>query len=103
MQRRNVLGNRLLTWLMNALYSTSVRDSQSGMWVFRRHCLDKMKLTSGGMPLSEEIKIEAILHPEIKFGEHWIPYSERIGQTKLAAWQDGLRNILFLFQRRLRD
>lgn len=102
MRVRNVLGNKLLTWVMNALYLTPVKDSQSGMWVFRRHCLDKMKLTSGGMSFSEEIKIEAILHPDIKFGEYHIAYFERIGDTKLLAWEDGLRNLRFLFERRLR-
>lgn len=102
MRFRNVLGNKLLTLVMNALYLTSVRDSQSGMWVFRRPCLGKMKLTSAGMSFSEEIKIEAILHREIEFGECHITYSERIGDTKLLPWRDGLRNLLFLFQRRLR-
>lgn len=101
MRLRNVLGNKLLTLVMNALYLGSIKDSQSGMWVFKRHCLDKMKLTSGGMSFSEEIKIEAILHPEIEFGEYHIPYFERIGDPKLFPWQDGLDNLLFLFQRRL--
>lgn len=102
MRTRNVLGNKLLTLAMNALYSSSLKDSQSGMWVFKRAGLEKMKLTSGGMSFSEEIKIEAILHPEIKFGEYHIPYFERIGDPKLFPWRDGLRNLLFLFRRRLR-
>ena len=102
MHLRNVLGNKLLTVAMNALYRFSVKDSLSGMWVFRRHCLGKMKLTSGGMPFTEEIKIEAILHPQIEFGEYHIPYFERIGRSKLAAWRDGARMLLFLLERRLR-
>jgi len=102
MRLRNVFGNKLLTLVMNALYASSVKDSQSGMWAFRRDCLDKIKLTSGGMPFSEEIKIEAILHPGIRFGEYHIPYFERIGDPKLFPWRDGLRNLLFLFRRRLR-
>lgn len=102
MRRRNVLGNKLLTVAMNALYRFSVKDSLSGMWVFRRDCLGKMKLTSGGMPFTEEIKIEAILHPQIEFGEYHIPYFERIGSSKLAAWRDGAAMLLFLLDRRLR-
>lgn len=102
MRTRNVLGNKLLTLVMNILYSSSLKDSQSGMWVFKRHCLDKMKLASGGMSFSEEIKIEAISHPGIRFGEYHIPYFERIGDPKLFPWRDGLNNLLFLFKRRLR-
>jgi len=102
MCRRNVLGNKLLTLVMNALYSSSLKDSQSGMWVFKRDCLDKMKLISGGMSFSEEIKIEAISHPEIRLGEYHIPYFERIGDPKLFPWRDGLINLLFLFKRRVR-
>jgi glycosyltransferase involved in cell wall biosynthesis len=102
MHLRNVLGNKLLTLAMNALHRVSVKDALSGMWVFRRHCLGKMKLTSGGMPFTEEIKIEAILHPQLEFGEYHIPYSERIGHSKLAVWRDGARMLLFLLERRLR-
>lgn len=103
MRTRNVLGNKLLTTIMNALYCCSLEDSQSGMWVFKRHCLQKMKLTSGGMSFSEEIKIEAILHPDIAVGEYHIPYFERVGDTKLIPWRDGLHNLLFLLRRRLRS
>jgi len=42
-----------------------VRDSQSGMWVFRRWVLDTSSLTSDGMALSEEIKLEAMSKKKI--------------------------------------
>ncbi len=45
---------------MSVLYFRWVRDSQSGMWVFRRSMLKDMKLVSDGMAFSEEIKIEAL-------------------------------------------
>ncbi len=100
MRRRNVFGNKILTYTTRLLYWCWIADSQSGMWVFRRHCLDKMRLTSDGMAFSEEIKIEAMLHPAIRFGEFHISYHERIGEVKLFTWRDGFKNLWFLFKRR---
>jgi hypothetical protein len=53
------------------------------------------------MALSEEIKMEAILNKEIKFGERLIIYSDRVGRVKLRKWKDGFKNLLFLFKKRL--
>ncbi|HUP28479.1 MAG TPA: hypothetical protein VM409_08600, partial [Chloroflexia bacterium] len=36
------------------------------------------------------------------FGEYHIGYSERIGETKLFPWTDGVDNLLFLIKYRLR-
>jgi glycosyltransferase involved in cell wall biosynthesis len=101
MRSRNYLGNMILTWVTRILFFTWIRDSQSGMWIFRRECLEKMQLTSGGMPFSEEIKIEAIQHRSIRFGEMHVYYHERIGETKLFSWRDGFENLVFLGSRRL--
>ena len=70
------------------------------MWVFRRSILKDMKLESDGMALSEEIKIEALLNPRIRFGEISIMYSSRLGESKLNPWRDGMQNILFLLKKR---
>src|SRR5215813_11552469 len=60
MSLKHRVGNRLLSLTMSLLFFRWVNDSQSGMWVFHRSALDKMKLRSDGMAFSEEIKIEAI-------------------------------------------
>ena len=98
---KNMVGNRILSWTMSVLYLRWVSDSQSGMWVFRRDILDRMKLTSDGMAFSEEIKIEAIRNRDIGFREIFINYSQRVGEIKLQLWRDGVRNLWFLFRKRL--
>ncbi|MBI1798810.1 MAG: glycosyltransferase family 2 protein [Candidatus Eisenbacteria bacterium] len=100
MQFTNRLGNGVLTVATAVLFFKPIRDSQSGMWVFHRSVLDRMRLTSDGMAFSEEIKLEALLRG-LKFGEGHIPYGERIGEVKLQKWRDGWENLAFLVRKRL--
>ncbi|HET9494291.1 MAG TPA: glycosyltransferase family 2 protein [Chloroflexia bacterium] len=102
MRFRNVLGNKILTWTTRILWLRWIADSQSGMWVFRRQVLQRIAPRSGGMPFSEEIKLLVIDNKRLRFGEYHIDYHERIGETKLFAWKDGVENLLFLFRLRLR-
>jgi hypothetical protein len=85
---------------MSLLYFRWVRDSQSGMWVFRRSILDSMTLESDSMAFSEEIKIEALKSPNVRFAEISIQYSSRLGEIKLNPWRDGFNNLFFLVKKR---
>lgn len=97
----NKIGNFILSILFKLLTLKNILDSQSGMWVFYRSLLDQMDLKSDGMPLSEEIKMEAILNKRIKFAEVPISYKNRLGVVKLRKWKDGFDNLIFLFKKRL--
>ena len=55
----NYFGNKALTLIVSFLFGLKLKDSQSGMWIFRKDILDRIVLESNGMPLSQEIKIEA--------------------------------------------
>ena len=96
----NKLGNLILSLAVSLLYFRWVRDSQSGMWVFRRSILDGLKLTSDGMAFSEEIKIEALKSRRVRFVEISIQYTSRLGETKLNLWRDGFYNLWFIFRKR---
>ncbi len=98
---RNRIGNRALTLAMNLLYGTRLRDSQSGMWVLRRSAWERLRVETDGMEFSEELKIEAF-GKGLRCAEEPIRYSVRGGKAKLSPWRDGIRNLLFLFRRRLR-
>lgn len=100
MSFKHWIGNKLLSFAMALLFKYPIEDSQSGMWVFRRSILKKVKLTSSGMPFSQEIKLEVIQHPKLRFKEEHIKYSARKGEVKLQPYRDGLRNLLFLFRKR---
>lgn len=100
MSFKHWVGNVILSIAMSLLFFRWVRDSQSGMWVFSRHILPLMRLESDGMAFSEEIKIEAIRNPNIRFREIIINYSSRLGEKKLQPWRDGFKNLFFLLRKR---
>ncbi|MBS1827183.1 MAG: glycosyltransferase family 2 protein [Bryobacteraceae bacterium] len=99
MSFKHKFGNFVLSVAMSLLYFRWVRDSQSGMWVFRRSILDQMNLESDSMAFSEEIKIEA-LRAGVRFQEISIQYSSRLGEIKLNPWRDGFYNLYFLVKKR---
>ena len=92
-------GNWALKTTANLLFNIKLKDSQSGMWVFKKSCLRHINLTSDGMPLSEEIKIEAI-KKGINFKEVPIDYRKRKGEAKIRSLKDGWKNFAFLFKKR---
>jgi glycosyltransferase involved in cell wall biosynthesis len=100
MSFKHKFGNLILSLAMSVLYFRWVRDSQSGMWVFRRAILERMKLVSDGMSFSEEIKIEALKNRNVRFAEISIQYSSRLGEVKLNPWRDGFYNLWFLVKKR---
>jgi hypothetical protein len=90
----------ILSLAMTLLYFRWVRDSQSGMWVFRRSILEGFQLVADGMAFSEEIKIEALKSKSVRFAEIAIMYSSRMGEVKLNPWRDGIYNLWFLVKKR---
>jgi len=101
MSFKHKVGNLILSITTSLLFFRWVRDSQSGMWVFRRSILDKIELASDGMAFSEEIKVESIKHPDIRFEEIPVSYTSRLGEIKLNPWRDGFQNLAYLFRKRL--
>lgn len=99
------LGNRIFNLTIVLLYWFRIRDSQSGMWCFRRDVLERVNVTSDGMPFSEELKLE-VFEKRRRFRAREVPvhfhYVKRRGESKLSLWRDGSRNFLFLFVRRFK-
>lgn len=96
------IGNKLLSVTTWALFGCYLKDSQSGMWIFKKEVLRKVKVTSDGMPFSEELKIEVFKNRSFKAREVPIEfyYAKREGESKLNLWGDGFGNLAFLFRKR---
>ncbi len=98
MSKKHRLGNWVLTTMTNILFRVKLKDSQSGMWVFRKECLRKMDVRDDGMPFSEEMKIESFR--KVRSKEVPIRYRQRVGEVKLSSWKDGRKNLTFLLKKR---
>jgi len=98
MPAKHRFGNWVLSTTARILFRVKLRDSQSGMWVFRKDVLPKLELVSDGMSMSEELKIEAF--GKLRAAEVPITYKPRIGEAKLRSWKDGTSNLRYLFKKR---
>jgi glycosyltransferase involved in cell wall biosynthesis len=101
MKPSHAIANRALSALSRLLFRNAVRDSQSGMWIFRRYVWDCVDVRSTGMAFSQEIKNSATT-AGFRCLEVPIEYRVRAGEVKLNALPDGLANIRQLFQHRFR-
>lgn len=93
-------GNAFLALAMNILFGLNIKDSQSGMWVFRKKILDDSMPASDDMPFSEELKIRVARNKKYRFAEYHIPYFARGGESKLVPWKHGWMNLRYLFKLR---
>lgn len=103
MSFKHFMGNFILSTTLRLLYRVKVKDSQSGMWIFRKEALNKLKdleKFDDGMPFSEEIKIEMFSHPGIRAKEIPSQLFERKGEAKIESFGDGWKNLKFLIKKR---
>lgn len=98
MGAKHRFGNWVLSATARVLFRVRLKDSQSGMWVFRRSCLEQLDVRSDGMAFSEELKIEAF--KKLRAKEVPITYRVRVGEVKLQSWKDGWSNLKYLFKKR---
>jgi hypothetical protein len=104
MSVKHAFGNVVLASALRILFFINIRDSQSGMWIFKKEALKKIQPLedfNDGMPFSEEIKIEMFTAKNIRAKEIPSTLSSREGEVKLESFKDGYRNLKFLFKKRI--
>jgi glycosyltransferase involved in cell wall biosynthesis len=82
------IGNLFFANILTVLGRQKVTDSASGMRVFKREVLEKLYPLPDGLNLTPVMSTRAI-HEGIKMAEIAIPYSERVGRSKLSVVRDG--------------
>jgi len=82
------VGNIFFASLLSLLGWQRITDSASGMRVFRREVLQQIYPLPDGLNLTPVMSTRAI-HEQIKMSEVAIPYSERVGRSKLSIFRDG--------------
>lgn len=82
------LGNLFFASLLSLAGRQRVTDSASGMRVFKRDVLERISPLPDGLNLTPVMSVRAI-HEGIQMAEVPIPYSERVGRSKLNVVRDG--------------
>jgi glycosyltransferase involved in cell wall biosynthesis len=82
------IGNLFFANLLSLLGRQHVSDSASGMRVFKREVLERVYPLPDGLNLTPVMSTRAI-HEGIRMAEVPIPYSERVGRSKLSVVRDG--------------
>lgn len=88
----NRLGNYCISWIIRKFFNINIKDSQSGLVVFKKNILDKLILCNTGFGFCQEIKIRCWLEGK-RCAEVNIPYNLRIGKVKFRKMKDSVKNI----------
>jgi glycosyltransferase involved in cell wall biosynthesis len=90
MPKTRRLGNLIFARLVSIIGNRKITDSASGMRVFRREALERMYPLPDGLNFTPVMSTRAI-HEGLRMVEVPIPYSERVGRSKLSVVKDGIR------------
>ncbi|MEW6502883.1 MAG: glycosyltransferase family 2 protein [Chloroflexota bacterium] len=83
------VGNIFFAGLLTLLGWQKITDSASGMRVVKREILSQIYPLPNGLNLTPVMSTRAV-HEGVRMCEVPIPYSERIGRSKLSVIRDGL-------------
>ncbi len=84
------VGNLAYSVLLSLIGNTVVRDTCSGMRLLRKDSLERLYPLPDGLDFTPAMSTRAI-HENLKVVEVPIPYSERVGRSKLNVVRDGFR------------
>jgi hypothetical protein len=90
MPRVRRLGNLIFARLVSLISAKAITDSASGMRIFKKSILPRLYPLPDGLNLTPVMSTRA-LHEQLKMVEVPIPYSERVGRSKLSVVKDGMR------------
>ncbi|MGE0448453.1 MAG: glycosyltransferase family 2 protein [Vicinamibacterales bacterium] len=90
MPRVRWIGNAAYARLLSAISRVRIRDTASGMRVFRRSILPRLYPLPDGLEFTPAMSTRAV-HEHLRMCEVPIPYDGRVGESKLSVVGDGLR------------
>lgn len=91
------VSNYFISWLIRKCFHIQLTDSQTGMFVLKRHLLETVIPSNCGMGFTQEIKLKAWLNPNIRTAELHINYQKRIGKSKYRPIRDGAKTLWDIF------
>lgn len=94
----HILGNKIFTTFVAALFGRSFTDILSGYRVFSRRFVKSFPCMSGGFEIETELTVHS-LDMKLPIGEVDTPYAARPegSESKLSTYKDGLRILRMIF------
>jgi len=89
------LGNNIFSFLATYISCIRIKDSQTGMRVFRREMFDKLDVKAKGLEFETKMTVRAA-KLGYKIVEIPIEYRERVGKSKLNPLKDGAKMLTAL-------
>ena len=95
------LGTLILNLEASILYLYPIKDILSGMWLVTKQAAKQLNLRCGGWNLSPEIKLAALKHPEINFGQYHVNHFYRKHEhSKQKIFATGIDHFWYILSRR---
>lgn len=91
-------GNQLFAALMSYLSSKKITDTATGMRIIRKDALPKLYPLPTGLHFTPAMTFRALVHDDVAIREVPMPYSERLGRSKLSVFKDGLRFLSIIIE-----
>ncbi len=92
------LGNRLYALILSMLSNRVVTDTASGMRVIRRDALRRLYPLPDGLHFTPAMSARVLMDNRMTMVERPMRYEERIGESKLQVWRDGLRFLRIILE-----
>jgi len=97
------MANRFLTLLSNMLCNLNLTDMETCYKVFRRECIQDLKLTADRFGIEPELTAK-LARRRYRFYETDISYAGRdYAEGKKIGWKDGIAALWFIFRYRFFD
>jgi glycosyltransferase involved in cell wall biosynthesis len=90
-----LVGNPILTGMLNVLFGVKVSDAHCGMRAVRRDAIPALDLHSTGMEFASEMVFKAYRRG-LRVSEIPIDYFQRTGESKLHRFGDAWRHVRFM-------
>ncbi len=97
----HLLGNKIFSLIASLLYGRTT-DLLTGLRMFRTKDFNDLGLKSKGFEVETELHIRS-MKKGLRLKELPIEYEERIGESKLSAWKDGLKILKTLLKYKFSD
>ena len=85
------LGNKIFASLISLIANTYITDSSSGFRVLKRDSLSKLYPLPNGLHFVTAMSTLAVLDKNLTIVEMPIKYKERVGDSKLSVFRDGIK------------